>query len=331
MDRASQIQHQAARWVTWIDSDRRPAGQRNEFVSWLAADPRHRAAFVSIRRAWIRMDKVVRLRHFELMRANPVPVPRRRQPLRLALLAVAVVMVLGSWLRWQQGRFVEPRWSAFKTGRGALQSLTLSEGTAVTLNTDTEVQVRMSRDARTVQLIKGEALFNVAHDSPQPFVVAVGNLVIRDVGTVFSVRLRDDHDVEVLVEDGKVAVGTVTPDAGGKTHVVPATELEAGFVFETGRTRYRLSGPQIQRRLAWTSGRLEFAGEPLSGAIAEFNRYNRLQLRVDDPHIAELRLGGRFQTTNIDGFVDALRAAYSLEADWPTDGSDEIRLHMGAK
>ena len=313
--------------MTWIDSDRRPDGRQGEFVSWLAADPQHRAAFVSIHRAWVRMDKVVRLRHFELMRANPVPAPRQRQPLRLALLTVALAVVLGFWLTWQQGMFAQPRWDSFKTGRGALQSLTLSDGTSVTLNTDSEVQVRISRDVRTVQLLKGEALFQVAHDSRQPFVVSVDNLVIRDVGTAFSVRLRGEHDVEVLVEDGKVAVGTTTHDPDGSTHVIATTELEAGFVFETGRTRYRLSGPQIQRRLAWTNGRLEFAGEPLSEAITEFNRYNRLQLRVDDPQIAELRLGGRFQTTDIDSFVDALRAAYWLGADWPTDGGDEIRIH----
>ena len=327
MDRASQIQHQAARWVTWIDSDRRPDGRQGEFVSWLAANPQHRAAFVSIHRAWIRMDKVVRLRHFELMRANPVPAPRKRQPLRLALLTVALAVVLGFWLTWQQGMFAPPRWDSFKTGRGALQSLTLSDGTSVTLNTDSEVQVRISRDARTVHLLKGEALFKVAHDSRHPFVVSVDNLVIRDVGTVFSVRLRGEHDVEVLVEGGKVAVGTATHDPDGGTQVIAATELTAGLVFETGRTRYRLSGPEVQRRLAWTNGRLEFAGEPLSEAIAEFNRYNRLQLRVDDPQTAQLRLGGRFQTTDIDSFVDALRTAYRLEADWPTDGSDEIRIH----
>ncbi len=316
--------------MTWIDSDRRPDGRQGQFVSWLAANPQHRAAFVSIHRAWLRIDKVVRLRHFELMRANPVPAPRQRQPVRLVLLTLALAVVLGLWLRWQRDLFVEPRWDSFKTGRGALQGLTLSDGTSVTLNTDTEVQVQMGRDARTVQLLKGEALFRVAHDSRHPFLVSVDNLVIRDVGTVFSVRLRGDHDVEVLVEDGKVAVGTVTSAHDGKTHVIAVAELEAGFVFETGRTRYRLSAPQIQRRLAWAGGRLEFAGEPLSAAIEEFNRYNRVQLRVDEPQSADLRLGGRFQTTDIDSFVDALHAAYSLEADWPTDGSDEVRIHKAA-
>jgi len=83
--------------------------------------------------------------------------------------------------------------------------------------------------------------------------------------------------------------------------------------------------PQVlQRRLAWTSGKLEFRGETLAEAVEEFNRYNRRHIRLAGPSLDALRVGGSFSATDPESFAGALASAFSLRID--LDDANEIVL-----
>ena len=317
--------------MTWIDSERACELRRARFVTWLAADPLHRTAFVSMNRAWRRTGMLVRLRQTELMRANPVSVAGRR-PLwgvaswpRLRALALTPVCVAGMFLLVRLWMFPQPQWNTYKTGRGALQSVSLADGSLVTLNTDSELLVQVSHGNRTVRLVRGEARFEVTRDQRHPFALAAGNVVVRDVGTAFVVRIHNDEDVEVLVQEGQVAVDRAVGSAGGK----PEFAVTAGFVLEMksdAQTLHALSKDELSRRLAWMHGRIEFGGESLAAGVAEFNRYNRVQLAIAAPDIEPVKLGGGFEATNPQSFVRALEQTYDLEVAPAADGSEVIRL-----
>jgi ferric-dicitrate binding protein FerR (iron transport regulator) len=77
----------------------------------------------------------------------------------------------------------------------------------------------------------------------------------------------------------------------------------------------RVALDELERRLAWVNGNLFFSGETLGEAVEEFNRYNWRKLRVADPAISQIRLGGKFETTNLDSFVQALQQVYGIRAD----------------
>ena len=97
----------------------------------------------------------------------------------------------------------------FRTTRGGFQRIVLEDQSAIELNTDSEVRVSLSRKMRSVELVRGEASFEVAHDTSRPFIVSAGNTAVRAIGTKFDVRWLDNA-VEVIVDEGKVVLGSRT-------------------------------------------------------------------------------------------------------------------------
>ncbi len=266
-------------------------------------------------------------------RVTWIDAERRRAP----VLALALACAAGVFLLVRSWMFPQPQWNTYKTGRGALQSVSLADGSLVTLNTDSELLVQVSHDNRTVRLVRGEARFEVTHDQRHPFAVSAGNVVVRDIGTAFVVRIRSDQDVEILVQDGQVAVDRAVGPEGGKPVSAKPNDgklkfiaaVTAGFALEMksdAQTLNSLSRDELSRRLAWMNGRIEFGGESLAAGVAEFNRYNRVQLAIADPDIEPVRLGGGFDASNPQSFVRALERTYDLEAAPAADGSDVIWL-----
>jgi transmembrane sensor len=193
----------------------------------------------------------------------------------------------------------------------------LEDGSVVDLNTNSQVRVRLGDARREVRLTRGEGRFQVAHDVNRPFVVAANEAAVRAVGTAFTVRLRDASQVEVVVAEGKVAIAA--------PRVTDAPPLAAGetAVVQPGHVSVSPMSPQaIERKLAWTSGRLEFRGERLADAVAEFNRYNLRQIRLASPALGSLRVGGNFKATDPESFAAALASAFKLHVD--PAGTDAI-------
>jgi transmembrane sensor len=212
------------------------------------------------------------------------------------------------------------------TGVGGFERVLLADGSAVELNTETAIDVHFEKRARHVSLLRGEASFHVARDHSRPFIVVAGDVAVRAVGTQFDVRRRDEA-VEVLVTEGKVAVGRPST-LGGAIHTIidlPVVAAGQSAVVSHGGVHVReLRAPDAARELAWQSGMLIFDGEPLRDVIAEFNRYSAdRHLIVTDPALSALRIGGYFKATNIDEFVATLERSFGVKVE---AAGDEIRL-----
>jgi transmembrane sensor len=167
--------------------------------------------------------------------------------------------------------------------------------------------------------MRGEGRFQVAHDSARPFTVAAADAAVRAVGTAFTVRLRDGAQVDVLVAEGMVAVASSRVQ-----RTPPLSAGEAAVVLPDRVSVSRVEPQLLARRLAWTSGKLEFRGETLGEAVEEFNRYNRRQIRLSAASLSALRVGGSFGATDPESFAGALASAFKLRV--VLDDADEIIL-----
>jgi transmembrane sensor len=235
-----------------------------------------------------------------------------------AVLMTVLPVVLGLWLYLQPtSEFV------YSTGTGQFYRAALEDGSVIELNTGSVARVRYTAGSRTVWLEKGEALFKVGKDAGRPFDVVANDTTVRAVGTAFTVRIHDDspkQPIEVVISEGRVQIvgkGKVTYPAG------TALTIQSDGVRE--RT---IDLEQVQDRLAWTQGRLSFKGETLDAIVKEFNRYNPRKLRITDPAIAGIRLGGQFQATDPDGFVRALDRSFGIKSHVVSRrfGADVIQL-----
>src|SRR5262249_35025112 len=157
--------------------------------------------------------------------------------------------------------------------------------------------------------------FHVAHDPNRPFYVTAGGTVVRAVGTQFSVRIRDAEHVDVLVAEGRVAVGAPDTDANFENPSLLATAPkdsagEAASVRRSSVVIRHMLTTDVTRKLSWTEGFLTFQGESLNDPVEEFNRYNQRQIRIADQSIVDFKVGGNFRTTDVDSFTAALQHNY---------------------
>ena len=198
----------------------------------------------------------------------------------------------------------------------------LADGSQIALNGDARVRVEFSPALRRVTIVRGEAHFEVAHDTARPFVVVAGEVSVRAVGTAFSVRLAP-RDVNILVTDGRVAVDRATVDPvaapvqplafvskGAAVAVAPADlvpNAPAPVVVE-------VSAPELADRLAWRVPRLEFNDTPLREAVTLFNRHGNVRLSLGSPALGDLRVSGVVRADNTPALLQLLRADYGVEA-----------------
>src|SRR5262249_20761043 len=148
----------------------------------------------------------------------------------------------------------------YSTHVGEYHRVALADGSIIELNTDTEVRVHYSSHERHIDLTRGEALFQVAHNKKRPFAVAAGHTMVRAVGTAFSVRLHESgstEQVDVVVSEGRVAINPPSAQTYGAGSVAT---VRNGHIDSTTV----LDRMDITNKFGWTTGKLKFQGEKLS-------------------------------------------------------------------
>jgi transmembrane sensor len=188
--------------------------------------------------------------------------------------------------------------------------VTLEDGTALDLNTNTRVRIQFTESRRQIFLDRGELLLSVAHDASRPLEVIAGDVITRAVGTKFSVRLYDNANVETLITEGRVLVLKQHSVLGVAVAPKPLVRtLNAGervLVDKHGAHVSRPSEKEIEHALQWTTGRISFHEEKLSEVVQELNRYNERQLTILDRHASGIRIGGGFDTSRADAYAEDL-------------------------
>jgi transmembrane sensor len=257
--------------------------------------------------------------------ANRVRTLAPGNPALLATAASVLILVGATLVSFKDDLLGTDRYT---TVIGGLQAIPLSDGSRVTLNTDSEVHIALREHERVVEIDRGEAFFEVAQDAARPFIVKAGERRVIAVGTQFSVR-RDDTDVRVVVTEGTVRYEGHPVDAPSAERVL----LPAGSVADIRGNAVqvrRLPPDQAEQNLTWRSGFLTFHNTPLAEAVAEFNRYNTRKIVIEDPAIATVEVGGVFRAGNVRRFVQLLEQGFGVQAKAQADrivlkGAEEAR------
>lgn len=220
----------------------------------------------------------------------------------------------------------------YTTGIGEQRSFTLEDGSTVHLNTKSELHVHFDDTVRRIDLVRGEGLFAVTKDPGRPFQVHGGDTIFSALGTRFNVRLWEDRAL-VIVLEGRVRVFTDQQQAATDSVelakvTVDAERIELGAGEQasvTDETIRKVAVANSAKVTAWTSRRLIFDSEPLSHVIEEFNRYNRVPVRVVDPGLVALEISGTFDVTDVESLLESLKAIRRVEVLEDGSGTRLIR------
>jgi transmembrane sensor len=181
----------------------------------------------------------------------------------------------------------QPAIGAYATGRGQHRHVVLADGTALDLNAETRVTVRLSRHSRQVELAEGEAIFDVVHDERRPFTVLAAGREIRDVGTQFDVKARGGA-LTVTVAKGKVEVRPEAASSAARAYLLsPGERLAVG-----ASGAVRLASVDASETFSWRVGRLVYREQPLSEVVADLNRQFTTQIEIGDPELAQIPITG---------------------------------------
>jgi transmembrane sensor len=304
--KALSVTEQAADWLErreacgWTDDDARL------LQAWLDESESHCAAFWRLEEAWNQSSRLAALREMHPARVTPASRPRFWPVLGRMVAAIAILAVAGVASKIY---FSPPQGDLYTTPVGGREILTLADGSQIELNTDTSLRVNFASGRRAVTLLRGEAYFQVRHDSARPFTVTAGNHRIVDLGTKFVVR-RETEKLEVALMEGRASVEDTS--AASPDHPAVLVPGDVAVVTAAGVTMTKKSDQQLKDSAAWRKGMLVFDGARLSDAAAEFNRYNATQLVVVDDVAARKTLGGTFPTNDLEDFTHLAQSVLGL-------------------
>lgn len=301
-ERPDRYLEEAADWLMRVRDAPADGALRADLEAWLAADPRHARAWDQVRRAWqlagelpaaaARPADVPRPRRSAAVRR---PASRRRRALGLAAGAVAAclafLLIPSLALRLEADQV---------TATAETRAVTLADGSIVHLAPQSAIRARFTPARRSVELLAGEAFFEVRPDPGRPFVVAAEGLDATVLGTAFDVRISA-RALTVGVQKG--AVGVAYDQA------VPAVAAKLGAGDRI--TVDRRTGAAVRGRLApdevasWRDGRLFVADATVAEVVEELRRYQPGWVILADDRLAAERVTGLY---DLNDPARALRA-----------------------
>jgi transmembrane sensor len=328
---------QAGEWLLRLSEDELPPEAVAEWLEWYHADSRHRETFHRLQADYEQL-KAIPPATKHAMAVTPPPRPATLLPSRprmgleesrvgrrVALAMAACLIAVVGVLAWQNGSLRLPREAeagTYQTARAVNQLRTLPDGSRLTLGGASAASWRFTGDVRHVVLESGEGYFEVAKDRHRPFIVSVGGMTVRAVGTAFNIR-RARERVEVTVAEGIVDVHRTLPD---RPEHVPRAAPEAPLRLSAGQAVVLAPSPRqtqpqqltVKRAnpeaaTAWQTGRFEFVDEPLASVIATVNRYAERDIVITQSELGSLTLTGSVMNGHIDEWLQSLEKLLPVE------------------
>lgn len=337
---------EASDWIAAIERGLTEEKEQ-ELGNWLSRSRINYELFMELAQLWDNMDALGRLSDL-----FPEPQPERRYLSNRALFAMAasVVAAISLFAIVQMQGISDPATQEFvsladtrsyDTAIGEQATYELSDGSIITLNTNSHVRVNYTETDRLLMLDRGEVHVKVAHDPDRPLSVMVGNKAVQAVGTEFNVEITQDQSIELVVTEGVVLVGVVETPIDVLPQDAPLRLTQSSAIIGAGEGALiaandqntesieaeRIESDEIAVKLSWRGGNLIFRGESLEEAVTEVGRYTAVEFIFLDEDAKAVQVAGLFKAGDVEGLLAALRNHFNIVYEWQGDN----RILLSAK
>ncbi len=344
---SSPIESEALAWIAQLDGDNVSEKDLTAFREWVNRSPAHAKEIRELNSLWgelnVLTDMVEPIAEADavsrqLRRREHFRTWRRRWALPVgALASLALISIaVSNYQKDSRPDIVQTAQvklpKIYQTRIGEHQKYILADGSKVTLNTGSRLEVDFRDDQRRVRLLKGEVLFDVAHDASRPFLVFAGDGIVRAVGTAFVVYLQG-NEFDVIVSEGAVELSSVLPTPATEVREPNSKKLASLGIVKAGhKAKYEnaaasiatLSDVEMTTKMSWQNGLITFNGETLEEVIQEVKRYTELKIEIRDIELKTLQVGGVFKSGDTESVFANLKANFNI--DTLTTGPSSVAL-----
>jgi transmembrane sensor len=294
---ASDLSPVAAKALDWFichQSGAMTAAEQAAFDAW-RAEPAHARAYARIAGLWDSPEFAQALENQTPPAAAHSGLPKGG--LRIAM-ALAAMLILAVGLGHAAGLNPLTPPADHATATGERTEVSLSDGSRLVLNAESAVNLSFGPDGRQVDLVRGEAFFDVVRDPKRPFEVTAGHSVTRVLGTAFSVTLRKG-ETEVRVQSGHVQV--TGDDGSGPVDLTPGQ----GVTVAAGHPG-TAKPLEAKTSFAWLDGRFVFRDRPLAEVMDRLARHHRGKIVLTTKRLRDLRVSGNYRLDDPAAVVASL-------------------------
>lgn len=353
---------EAAGWFIELRSDGVSGDRIVEWQHWLSSDEAHREAFQRLESFWQLSDGVAarwptedevkedeysgresvagwRTRSKTVARQPRASSRVRARTFMSVLVGTPLVAIIAfaAVIYWPLISItIQGGWrTSIRTGIGETRTLTMPDGTTVSVGGETSLVATLLPHSRSVVLRSGDAYFQVARGPKRPFTVRAGSTTVTDIGTAFDVK-RLLGGVVVSVAEGMVRISTKVP--AGKSGTA-SQGLGTGAVTNPDIVQLKAGQSLVLEPFSnvpvvttvnptwvggWRQGRLQYVDEPLAAVVADLSRYSTRRIIVRDASVANLRVTGVVFLDNINGWLASLEATFPVSV--ASEGNGTARI-----
>jgi len=298
----SDLSRQATAWLIQLDDEPENEALRVQFIDWLASSPAHLAAWEETERVSGLMSTVGPLKSI----TPPAHSTHRAWFPKLGRAGTAAALALTACFAWLFAPDLSLWMRSDEITRTAeLRIVRLDDGSTVHLAPSTAIAFANSASGRRVNLLQGEAWFDVARDKARPFKVVAGDSTVTVLGTAFSVRKRD-NGTDVAVQRGHVAVET--PEAASPAHV----ELTAGQSLSLSAGAASRGTIKPDRVASWREGVAIVNDQPIGDVIDRLRPWYKGYIIGRGAGLKDRRVSGIYDLRNPDLALEALTRAHKV-------------------
>lgn len=298
------LAEEALRWVVRLHSGTAGAMEHQAYATWRAESLQHERAALEAEALWSDMSELhVDGRNGLIAPGRPAPGLSRRVFLGGALCLGALTATGG--VLWSNGAFLRLT-ADYASETAKARTVTLSDGSKVSLNARSAIDVAFTQGQRRVFLLEGQAYFEVAPDAARPFEVEIGNVSVTALGTAFDIA-RDvpGKGTEVAVTEHSVRVRAVSSLSGAFGQSADVSEGERLVIDSSGV----LSAVQKQSRdvtAAWRDGVYVAEAKPLQEVVHALAAWYPGMIVIRDDALKSLEVNAVLDLTNSGHSLDAL-------------------------
>lgn len=343
------IEDEARLWIVRFEDGDASGEELAAFEAWRAQSSAHRDTFDRLSGFWSDADGIGTLvdygeseaaidavRHDRFTQTSR-KVWRAAAGVMAACFAIFVGLAVHSYTVGENRSLT----AAFQTVVGEQKVIDLPDGSSVTLNTGSALEIEYGWRQRRIRLKNGEAYFEVASNKRRPFLVETDSGVVRAVGTAFSVRVNA-ATLDVVVTEGRVSVAPIEiptielPEAVTVAARRAAVEVSARQMLsltpQTARVGVEeVSKREMEKELDWRDGELAFEGETLEAIVAKVSRYTDVSIEIEGDELRAQRIVAYYEIGDIDPLLDALHVITGAEVIYVDERTVRLRREESRK